>query len=129
MLLLSTVLLAARVVLAAPTCARAGSSDTVTLYLSPSTIAGLQLALHLENLEVNFFQSAIANVTSSDVGQGISNVTLNTVRETALVNKSFLSHIPINVSIARTRTPNYPPEHLTSCWGSNCSRMPIHLPV
>jgi hypothetical protein len=90
MLLFPTLLLGATTVLAAPTCTSATSgNNTVTLYLSPSTIAGLQLALHLENLEVSFFQSAVANITSSDIGEGISNVTLNAIREATLVCRAL----------------------------------------
>ena len=69
-----------------PTCTSAAAgNDTVTLYLSPSTIGGLQLALYLENLEVNLFRSASANITSGDIAQGISNATLGAIREAALV--------------------------------------------
>ncbi|KAH6667359.1 ferritin-like domain-containing protein [Halenospora varia] len=79
MLLYPILLLGATAVLAAPTCTSAAGNNTVTLYLSPSTIAGLQLALYLENLEVNLFQSASANITSGDVAQGISNATLDAI--------------------------------------------------
>ncbi|KAH8586352.1 ferritin-like domain-containing protein, partial [Bisporella sp. PMI_857] len=70
---------------AAPTCpSTTAGNNTATLYLSPSTITGLQLALHLENLEVNFFQSASANITEGDSAQGISNTTLDVIREVTL---------------------------------------------
>jgi hypothetical protein len=86
MLLYRALLLGATAVLAAPTCtSTTAGNNTVTLYLSPSTIAGLQLALHLENLEVNFFQSASANITEGDSAQGISNTTLDVIREVTLV--------------------------------------------
>ncbi|PVH73208.1 hypothetical protein DL98DRAFT_608380 [Cadophora sp. DSE1049] len=79
MLLYPILLLGATAALAAPTCTSATGNNTVTLYLSPSTIAGLQLALYLENLEVNLFRSASANITSGDVAQGISNATLDAI--------------------------------------------------
>lgn len=92
MLFFSTLLLSVTAVVAAPTCTSAtGGNNTVTLYLSPSTIAGLQLALHLENLEVNFFQSASANITSGDSAEGISKVTLDAVRKAALVSRIHIS--------------------------------------
>jgi hypothetical protein len=85
MLLYPILLLGATIALAAPTCTSATGNDTVTLYLSPGTIAGLQLALHLENLEVNLFRSASANITSSDIAQGISNGTLDAISVAAQV--------------------------------------------
>jgi hypothetical protein len=54
-------------------------------YLSPGTIAGLQLALYLENLEVNLFRSASSNITGSDVAAGISNMTFSAIKEATLV--------------------------------------------
>lgn len=85
MLLYPILLLGATAALAAPTCTSATLNNTVTLYLSPGTIAGLQLALHLENLEVNLFRSASANITSRDVAQGISNATLDAISIAAQV--------------------------------------------
>lgn len=85
MLLYPILLLGATAALAALTCTSTAGNNTVTLYLSPSTIARLQLALYLENLEVNLFQSASANITSSNVAQGISNATLGAIRVAAQV--------------------------------------------
>ncbi|KAJ8068543.1 hypothetical protein OCU04_004093 [Sclerotinia nivalis] len=79
MLLSSILALGVTTVLATPTCT-SGS----TLYLSPVTTAALQLALYLENLEVNLFQSASANITSVDTIQGISNKTLDAIKKAAL---------------------------------------------
>ncbi|KFX94961.1 hypothetical protein O988_06068 [Pseudogymnoascus sp. VKM F-3808] len=79
MLLYPVLLLGATAALAAPTCTSAAGSNTVALYLSPGTVAGLQLALYLENLEVNFFRSASVNITSGDAAQGISNATLDAI--------------------------------------------------
>jgi hypothetical protein len=86
MLLYPVLLLGATAVLAAPTCTNTtAGNNTTTIYLSSSTIAGLQLALYLENLEVNLFRSAFANITSGDTAQGISNATLDAIREAVLV--------------------------------------------
>ncbi|KAH8799467.1 ferritin-like domain-containing protein [Xylogone sp. PMI_703] len=88
MLFLPAFLLGITTVLAAPTCtSTAGSNYTTTLYLSSSTIAGLQLALHLENLEVNFFQSGTANLTSKD-SQAISESTRDAIRQAALQERA-----------------------------------------
>ncbi|KAM3066450.1 hypothetical protein ACMFMG_012036 [Clarireedia jacksonii] len=104
MLFYRTLLLSATVVLAAPTCTSTSSgNNTATLYLSPSTIAGLQLALYLENLEVNFFRSASANITGADNADGISNATLNAIREATLqeqVHQTTLQNILVAAGAA-----------------------------
>lgn len=59
-------------VLAAPLCGNAtGGSDT-RLHLLPAAVTSLQLALFLENLEAEFFRSAVSNLTSQDVRYGAS---------------------------------------------------------
>lgn len=59
-------------VLAAPLCGNAtGTSDT-RLNLLPSTVTHLQLALFLENLEAEFFRSAVSNLTDQDARHGAS---------------------------------------------------------
>jgi hypothetical protein len=85
MLLSSILFFGATAAFAAPTCTRATGNNTVALYLSPGAIAGLQLALYLENLEVNFFRSASANITHGEIAQGISNATLDAISVAAQV--------------------------------------------
>jgi hypothetical protein len=89
MILLPTLLFGAAVALAAPVCTSSSGNNTVTLYLSPGTISGLQLALHLENLEVNLFQSASSTITGSDVTVGVSNMTLSAIKEATVVRRAL----------------------------------------
>ncbi|KAH8798349.1 ferritin-like domain-containing protein, partial [Xylogone sp. PMI_703] len=49
-----------------------------------SAIQGLQLALYLENLEVNLFRSAEANITNDDIADGISKMTLEAIKDAAM---------------------------------------------
>lgn len=85
MLLYPILFFGATAALAVPTCTNAAGNNTVTLYLSPSTITGLQLALYIKNLKVNFFRSASANITSGNYEQGISNATLDAISVAAQV--------------------------------------------
>jgi hypothetical protein len=89
MQILNILLLVATVAIAAPSCTSSTSgNDTITIDLSPSTISGLQLALHLENLELNFLQSGSSNITNSNVQMGISNMTLNAIKEATKVSST-----------------------------------------
>lgn len=64
-------------VLAAPLCSQL-NNETAQLQLSSSTVTELQLALFLENLEVSFFQSAAANISTADGRYGTTfNDTVN----------------------------------------------------
>ncbi|KAK8073340.1 hypothetical protein PG994_004239 [Apiospora phragmitis] len=79
-------------VLAAPLCGNAtGASDT-RLSLLPTTVTYLQLALFLENLEAEFFRSAVSNLTDQDARHGAS--FHQTVQAAATVRHKLVPSMP-----------------------------------